>query len=259
MPLQRTQAAGASYEPPAPDARAAAPATPVSPFSNDVSVLLVARMAPGHMLWGWSRLVRGPRALRRQRGLCFARVLGSGHEGRFGLRPSATVQGLFATFHDAESADAFVTRSAEVASWRAHASELVIARLRACSSRGSWGGETIGVGSAVAPRGRVASLTRASIRLGRAAQFWRRAPPAQASLDAAVGCLFAVGLGEAPVLRQATFSIWRNTAAMDAYARTGAHLEAIRAARSGDHFSESMFVRFEVLSFEGSWKGQDFD
>lgn len=255
MLLPHHQAARASFEAPASLGRGG-PGAVVSPFSNDVSVLLVARMAPGHRLWGWSRLVRGPRALRRLPGLRFARVLGSGHEGRFGLRPSADVQGLFATFHDAASADAFVSASSEVEAWRMHASEIVIARLRACSSRGSWGGETIGVGAAVSPRGRVASLTRASIRLRRAAQFWRRAPPAQASLDAAAGCLFAVGLGEAPLLRQATFSIWQDIAAMDAYARTGAHLEAIRAARSGEHFSESMFVRFELLSLEGSWQGR---
>jgi spheroidene monooxygenase len=111
----------------------------------------------------------------------------------------------------------------------------------------------------VAPRGRIASLTRASIRLGKAAAFWRRAPPAQASLDTVPGCQFTVGLGEAPLLRQATFSVWENSAAMDAYARDGAHLEAIRAARAGDHFSESMFVRFEILGLEGRWHGEPLD
>jgi hypothetical protein len=68
----------------------------------------------------------------------------------------------------------------------------------------------------------------------------------------------AVGLGEAPLLRQATFSIWDNTAAMDAYARSGAHLTAIRNAYQGDYFSESMFVRFRVLHTEGRWQGQSW-
>jgi spheroidene monooxygenase len=254
MPLQRTQAADAHF------AASVRPAEPAragpSPFSGDVSVLVVARMRASDIAWGWSRLVRGPGRLRREPGLRFARVLGSGHEGRFGLRPSASVQGLFAVFHDTDAAEAFVARSDELEAWRAHAREIVVARLRAFSSRGSWGGQTIGVGQAIAPHGRVASLTRASIRLRRAVQFWRRAPPAQASLDAAEGCLFAVGLGEAPLLRQATFSVWESAPAMDAYARSGAHLDAIRAARAGDHFAESMFVRFELLSLAGTWKGQ---
>jgi len=64
-----------------------------------------------------------------------------------------------------------------------------------------------------------------------------------------------MGLGEAPLLRQATFSLWRDQAAMDAYARSGAHLGAIRAAHGEGFFSESMFVRFVPLQICGVWQG----
>jgi spheroidene monooxygenase len=67
------------------------------------------------------------------------------------------------------------------------------------------------------------------------------------------GCRLAVGLGEAPLLRQATFSLWDSTAAMDAYARSGAHLEAIRHAYRDHYFTESMFVRFAVTARGGRW------
>ena len=73
-----------------------------------------------------------------------------------------------------------------------------------------------------------------------------------------VFCLLAMGLGEAPLLRQATFSLWDSAAAMDAYARTGAHLDAIRAAWKHQFFSESMFVRFVPLQLQGQWKGRWF-
>ena len=63
----------------------------------------------------------------------------------------------------------------------------------------------------------------------------------------------SVGLGEAPLLRQATFSLWHDQPAMDAYARSGAHLEAIRQAYSQGFFSESMFTRFRVLEIGGHW------
>jgi hypothetical protein len=42
---------------------------------------------------------------------------------------------------------------------------------------------------------------------------------------------------------------------MDRYARSGAHLEAIRAAHQGQYFSESMFVRFVPYAPRGAWKG----
>ena len=65
-----------------------------------------------------------------------------------------------------------------------------------------------------------------------------------------------LGLGEAPLLRQATFSLWRDAKAMDAYARNGAHQAAIQAAWQHRFFSESMFVRFTPIAVQGSWKGR---
>ena len=104
--------------------------------------------------------------------------------------------------------------------------------------------------------GPIAALTRASIHWPRALPFWRLAPAAQQALTEAPGCRLAAGLGEAPLLRQATFSVWDSVQAMDDYARSGAHLLAIRAAHSGGYFSESMFVRFVPLSIQGTWLGQ---
>jgi spheroidene monooxygenase len=81
-------------------------------------------------------------------------------------------------------------------------------------------------------------------------------PAAERSLESAAGVQLAVGLGEAPLLRQATFSIWDSVSSMDAYARSGAHQEAIVAAARGKFFSESMFVRFAPIDLQGSWKGR---
>ena len=105
----------------------------------------------------------------------------------------------------------------------------------------------------------MAALTRGSVRVSRLWPFWRHSPATQASVAAAPGCELAMGLGEAPLLRQATFSLWRDQAAMDGYARSGPHLQAIRAAAQGGHLSESMFVRFVPSAIVGTWKGRCFD
>jgi hypothetical protein len=234
--------------------------------ADHVAVLLLAQMARGSRLWGFSRIVRRDGPLRAEPGLCFAKVLGSGHEGGFGLQPSASHQGVFAVFDGQAAAEAFLDRSPLVDAYRRHSRELCTLMLRAWSSRGTWSGHTLnatvprpgtadpGAPPADAP---VAALTRASIRPSRAARFWAMAPPAQASLAQAQGCRLAAGLGEAPLLRQATFSLWDSVAAMDAYARTGAHLAAIRASAEGGFFSESMFVRFVPLRLHGRWLGRD--
>jgi spheroidene monooxygenase len=68
-----------------------------------------------------------------------------------------------------------------------------------------------------------------------------------------------MGLGEAPVLRQCTFSLWKDTESMVNYAHQGAHMRAIAAAQKHGFFTESMFVRMQVLHMRGLWGGRTFD
>ena len=221
-------------------------------------VLLLVDVAPASRLWGWSRFVLGRLALRGVRGLVFAKVLGSGYEGGFGLKPSASRQGLFCAFADEADAAHFLASSPVVAGYRRHASEFFSVTLRAFSSRGSWSGTGFPVTVDAPAQGPIAALTRASIRPRRSLRFWGHAPPSEVSLGTAQGCLLAVGLGEAPLLRQATFSLWDGVASMERYARSGAHLAAIRASMQGDYFSESMFLRFVPEGPRGEWKGRRF-
>jgi len=218
-------------------------------------VLLLVDVETGARAWGWSRFVVGRGYARAVPGMRFAKVLGSGHDGGFGLRPSGTRQGLFCVLEDAVAAEAFVHRSALVQAYREHAREFVVARLRVTSCRGTWAGTRFEPVTDAPEQGPIAALTRASIRPRRAARFWRHAPPSQQALAAAPGCRLAVGLGEAPLLRQATFSVWDSVEAMSAYAHGGAHRQAIAAAREQDLFSESMFARFAVDSLQGTWRG----
>jgi hypothetical protein len=225
--------------------------------AGEVAVVVLAQMAPGARAWGWWRIVRGPATLLRATpGLRFAKVLGSGHDGGFGLRPSGSRLGMFLLFDGDPAAADFVDRSATMAAWRARAAELCVARLRTTSARGGWDGQGLAVTAEPDPRRPVAALTRASIRPSRALAFWRNSPPSEAALQRARGCRLAVGLGEAPLLRQATFSVWDDVDSMQAYARGSAHGEAARAAYSGHCFSESLFARFVPIELRGTWKGQ---
>ena len=226
---------------------------------SSVAVVVLIDAEASARGWASRRLAFGRFALRGTPGLGFFKVLGSGRGGGFRPSPSATHGGLMCVFDDADSAERFVSESALMADYRAHAREMVSLRLQAYSSRGSWSG--VNAFPAVAerdPTQPVAALTRASIHPLKAARFWRHAAPSEDSLLAAPGCLLAAGLGEAPFIRQATFTVWESEAAMDAYARNGAHMAAIKAARDGAFFTEDMFVRFVPFAAEGSWKGQDF-
>lgn len=218
----------------------------------DIAVVVLTEAARGHRLWAWWRFLWGRYALYRTPGLRFAKVLGSGFEGGFGLRPSFTRHGLLCVFSGSDAADAFLA-SPWLSALEGRTKQWCWLKLQAFSSKGCWSGRVIAAG-APAPQGEpVASLTRASIRWSRLLHFWRLSPPAEASLSAAPGCTLAVGLGEAPLLRQATFSVWNSLEAMNAYARSGAHQQAISRAYGGRYFSESMFVRWRVLARGGVW------
>jgi spheroidene monooxygenase len=67
-----------------------------------------------------------------------------------------------------------------------------------------------------------------------------------------------MGLGEAPLVRQCTFSLWQDTASMLQYAHQGAHQQASAAAYKHQFFSESLFVRMQVQHMAGVWKGLPF-
>ncbi len=220
------------------------------------AVVLLAKLRPAHWPWSWKRLAFSRWAPPRSPGLRFMKTLGSGRDGGFGLLPSASHQGVFCLFSNDAAARAFVAESPLVDRYREASSECLLLTLRPSSSRGTWDGVALAAGPAIAADAPVAALTRAAIRPLAAPAFWRHAPAAQAGLAQADGCELAIGLGEAPLLRQATFSLWRNAAAMDAYARTGAHQEAIRAAWQRRFFSESMFVRFAPVAIEGCWGGR---
>jgi spheroidene monooxygenase len=222
-----------------------------------VAVVVLIDVAASARWWGFWYFLFCRFQLARAPGLTFKKVLGSGKNGGFGLKPSPSHQALFCVFRDEDAADDFIARSAVLANYRAHAREFFTVKLKAFSSRGAWSHVAPFSLEARAPVGEpVAALTRASIRPSVAKQFWQRAPAAERSLHQASGCLLAMGVGEAPLLRQATFTIWESIGAMDAYARTGAHMEAIRAATAGNFFSESMFARFVPFDAAGVWQGR---
>jgi hypothetical protein len=228
------------------------------PGAPAVAALVMARLHGGAVPWALWQLARRGATLQGVPGLRFGRVMGSGAGGGFGLRPGLDCQGLFTMFDSLASAERFVAESPLVRAYSERAVDgcFFSATLLVTSSRGSWGGTGMAAGAVAQPGQPVAALTRAAIRTSRVWPFWRQSPGAEAELAAAPGCRLAVGLGEAPLLRQATFSLWDSVEAMNAYARHGSHQRAITAAWQQRFFSEWMFTRFVPVQLQGAWQGR---
>jgi hypothetical protein len=98
------------------------------------------------------------------------------------------------------------------------------------------------------PIGRIAVITRATIRLSRLIAFWKAVPSTSFQLDQHPGFVFSIGVGEVPLTKQATFSIWESEAHMKSYAyKMRAHQDVIKRTRDERWYSEEMFLRFRLL------------
>ncbi|MBX6383701.1 MAG: spheroidene monooxygenase [Microbispora sp.] len=208
--------------------------------------------------------------LRRTRGLLFWRLLGTGRGTSMTLGADLRRWALLAVWRDERALEEFLARSPIPARWRREAVETWHVRLAPIASRGRWNGVepfTPVAGGCGGPRARapagpaggpVAVLTRASIRPSRLVAFYRSVPAVDRSLRAQDGCLASIGLGEWPLARQATFSLWRDAAAVRAFAYDGRpHREVVERVRAHDWYAEELFARFIPYASAGTWDGAD--
>jgi hypothetical protein len=207
-----------------------------------------------------ARMARDRRPLRRTPGLRFGKLLGTGDGRTFTVRDADPRHwGVLATWTSEDAAAAF--EDGPVArGWAGIADERLRVRLRPLASRGSWARSRPFGDPAPAPYdGRVAAVTRARIAPRRLVTFWRAVPPVSADLRASDGLRLAVGIGEAPVGLQGTFSLWDSPAALTAFAyQRSPHVEAVRQTAALGWYAEELFARFAVLDVEGTLAGRSY-
>ena len=206
-------------------------------------------------------MVRGSRSLGGTPGLRFARQLGTGAGSKMGVGADLRRWATFAVWEGDEALDEFLGRSPIAARWQERGTETWSVRLRPLSAHGAWGGTApladIGAESPD-QNGPVAVLTRARIGVRHWPAFYRSVPPVDDHLRRQRGLLAAVGIGEAPVGLQATFSLWRSADDLQSFAyRTGPHEEVVRRTRAEGWFTEELFARFAPYGSTGTWDGRD--
>ncbi len=109
----------------------------------------------------------------------------------------------------------------------------------------------------ITSNGPIAVLTRATLQLSRMRAFWSEVPNTSRVLEKAEGRIASIGIGEAPFVRQATFSLWRSEEEMQAFAYRSDHQRVIRRTREERWYREELFARFVPIASEGKWEGRD--
>jgi heme-degrading monooxygenase HmoA len=217
----------------------------------------LVRERPWHQPMVLARLATDRRRLAGVDGLAFWRLLGTGRGADTGPSVDLRRSALFAVWDDERHLDDFLRRSAIAERWR-HADEAWHVRLRSLGGHGAWRGvdvlERLERGTEGGP---IAVLTRAHVRPGAWWRFRRAGPPVSDELAGADGLLAVVGIGEAPVGRLATFSLWRDLDAMRSFARSTQHRDVVRRTRDEQWYGEELFARFEPFASAGTWGGVD--
>lgn len=126
-------------------------------------------------------------------------------------------------------------------------------------SHGKWNGSSFPISEkSLGDDEPVAVLTRATIKPYKAYDFWKNTIPVQKQIKNIPGLVFSVGMGEMPILRQATFSIWENQETMKAFAYSKTrHKEVIKQTRENKWYSEEMFTRFRIVQTAGTIFGKN--
>lgn len=217
-----------------------------------VTTLTVFHFKGRHKVWAFMQMGLAGPLLRKTLGLRFYKMLGSGRGKVFSLRPDWSRYAFLGVWENEAAARDFLANSTFMRRYRRHSVRQSTAILRTISAHGRWDGhERFLPSTASYTSGQVAVLTRASIRLSRLAAFWRQAGKVSSLFDKAAGLKSSIGIGEAPFVRQATFSVWENLEQVKQFAYgENEHRHTIRRVREEGWYSEELFARFAVVEID---------
>jgi hypothetical protein len=207
--------------------------------------------------WGFRQMGLGYRKFASAKGLRFFKLLGAGAGNGFRWYPNFSTYALLCVWDTEKQADAYFQANKFFNRYKANAKEVYTIYLHPIEAHGLWSGQNPFEKTVLHdPAKPLAVLTRATIRTSRLLAFWKRVSGVSHSLEKYPGQLFAQGVGEWPIVQQATFSIWQTPDHMKAYAYNDPlHKEVIKLTREMGWYKEELFARFTPFRETGTWGG----
>jgi len=192
--------------------------------------------------------------LKRIQGVEFVKLLGTGKGESFTPKDADQFRwGILVTLQKTTLQN--LENSFVFKVWRMISTNQYRATLKPISSHGLWSKQAPFLIEKFEWNGKVAAITRARIVWHKNFQFWKAVPPVTESLHQSPGLINAIGIGEAPIGLQGTFSLWESGSALRDFAYKGqAHLAAIAATERNKWYAEELFARFAVIEEQGVLK-----
>ena len=209
--------------------------------------------------WAFKQMQLGIKALQGIAGLTFFKLLGSGGKSGFSAVPNFGTYVLFCVWDSEKNAANFFEHHPFFKTYTSRSTESFTVYSNAAESHGSWDGiQPFSSQAKLELSQPILVLTRARIRLRKLPSFWSNVAQVSHSLNDYKGVLFSIGVGEWPLIQQATISIWETQAEMIDYAyKNEEHKNVIKLTRKLNWYKEEMFARFQPYKLKGQWNGED--
>jgi hypothetical protein len=191
--------------------------------------------------------------LRRTKGVTFAKMLGCG-KGETFTPSDADPNRWGCLVVILQSELTALDSSTTITKWRSKSTSEFRVVLDPIAATGMWSKQKPFEPSAPANfDGQVVAITRARIKASQTLRFFKSVPPVTASLHSSPGLISTIGIGEAPIGLQGTFSLWESMQAIKDFAYKGAaHQKAIAQTSEFDWYAEELFARFAVREIRGT-------
>ncbi len=220
-------------------------------ITSEVTVIYFWKIKSSNIGFALLRMALDRGALRRIKGVQFAKMLGTGKGETFTPRDADANQWGALIVLDSAKLD-LLDNSKLIKRWRTHSLSEVRYLLDPISSHGLWAKVNPFAYATTQSDGEVVAITRARIKWFQNFRFWRAVPPVTASLHSSAGLIKTIGIGEAPIGLQGTFSHWKSGADLRNFAYKGAaHQEVIAATERHNWYAEELFARFAVRDIRG--------
>ena len=208
--------------------------------------------------WALSQMQLGHAHLKNIEGLVFYKLLGSGAENGFSSKPNFGTYALLCVWDSEHLATKFFENNSFFKKYSSKSYESFTVFATSAEAHGKWDGKQPFISTATLAIGKpVMVLTRARIRFSKLWSFWRKVGNVSKSLEDYNGLALSIGVGEWPLIQQATVSIWKTQAEMIDYAyKNEKHKEVVRLTRKLNWYKEELFARFIPYKFLGEWNGK---
>jgi hypothetical protein len=208
-----------------------------------------------NQFWAFAQMGRSPFLFKNVSGLSFNKMLGSGGGNGFSISPNFSVYSLLCVWENEDAANDFFEKNTTFKQFLAKSKMQYTVFGETATAHGLWDNATPFTPTVQLDNTKlVAVLTRATIKWRYLPYFWKFVPRTSASVYAQAGRLFSIGVGEVPIVQQATFSIWENPQKMMEFAyKSKFHSEVVQKTRALGWYREELFARFHLYKAVGDW------